>query len=46
MPSIKAYGSVVLENNKPAYINVKYDALNSTSTGAGAIYYLTGTKAA
>lgn len=44
MPSIKAYGSVALENNKPAYINVKYDALNSTSTGAGAIYYLTGTK--
>ena len=44
MPSIKAHGSVALENNKPAYINVKYDALNSTSTGAGAIYYLTGTK--
>ena len=46
MPNISAYGSVQMDNSKPAYINVKYDALNSTLANAGAIYLLAGTKVA
>ncbi len=44
LPNIAAYGSVMMDNSKPAYINVKYDAFNSTLAGAGSIYVLTGTK--
>ena len=44
LPNIAAYGSVMYENSKPSYINVKFDAFNSTAAGAGSIYFLTGAK--
>lgn len=43
MPNIQAHGSIQMDNAKPAYVNVKYDAFNSTKDGAGAIYVLSGT---
>lgn len=46
MPNIEAYGSIMMDTGKPSYINVKYDALNSNTAGAGAIYVLQGTKVA
>jgi hypothetical protein len=46
LPNVSMYGSVQMDNAKPSYINVKFDALESTLTGAGAIYVLAGTKTA
>lgn len=46
LPNVSMYGSVMMDNAKPSYINVKFDALTSTLDGAGAIYVLTGTKTA
>lgn len=44
LPNVSMYGSVQMDNAKPSYINVKFDAMESTLAGSGAFYVLTGTK--